>query len=219
MCKKIDNVNRATSALSKMFNVLNEVCFENKLSKANVTCEKVKGAYGAFWVRKQYHIYHSDDWAWKIAINPQHFNLPIEELVAVLLHEMCHQYAAENNIQDCSRGGTYHNQRYRDIALSTGLLTCEKVDKYGWTDTRANDKLLELCIEREWTEFQFIEGNSLSLGGFGGTVSTGETVSTTPGKPKQSTRKHACPCCGAIARTTKDIPLICGLCKVDMIQV
>ena len=217
MCKQINSVTRATSALSNMFNVLNEVCFENKLSKAQVVPERVKGAYGCFWVRKQYHIYHSDEWSWKIAINPRHFDLPIEEIAAILLHEMCHQYAAENDIQDCSRGGTYHNKRYADIALSTGMLTCEKVDKYGWTDTHATDKLVELCIEREWTEFCFTEGTKVSLGLTPSDAPKGGTADTTT-TTKQSSRKHVCPCCGAIARTTKDIPLICGTCKVNMEQ-
>lgn len=215
--KTVNSIKRAVSTLDNIFNVINEVAFENKLSKAQVTAEKVKGAYGAFWVRKQY-VDLRENWYWKIAINPAEFRRPIEDVVAVLVHEMCHQYAAENCIQDCSRSGTYHNKYYKAIAEKTGLISVEKHDTYGWTITNPTEKLIDLCIERGWTDFEIAEKDYCAMPSIGGAPITPGSTTTTPAKPKQSTRKHVCPCCGAIARTTKDIPLICGTCMVKMEQ-
>lgn len=215
--KKITTIARAICLLEKMYRLFNDRCFDGRLHDCTITVEKMKGAYGCYWVHPQYYI--SDDKShWKIALNPEHFSKPVEYVAAVLLHEMCHHAAVLDGVQDCSRGGSYHNKQFKAYAEKTGLLTVERYDKYGWTDTNPNDAMLLLCAEQDFPEFEITERMSFDLSGIRPPRSENgnETGTTTTGKSKSNSRKHVCPCCGAIARTTKDIPLICGLCHVDM---
>ena len=59
---------------------------------------------------------------------------PIEEVAATLLHEMVHYYNHVKGVQDCSRGNTYHNRKFRDAATAHGLIV-DHHEKYGWTIT------------------------------------------------------------------------------------
>ena len=210
--KPITTIARAVGLLEKMYRVFNRTCFNDRLHDCTITIEKQKGAY----IHPQYYI-NGDCSYWKIVMNPEHFSKPIEFVAAVLLHEMCHHAAALDGVQDCSRGGTYHNKRFKAYAEATGLLNVERDEKYGWTVTTPNDAMIDLCIENEFPEFRIVESVffDLSSVGSGGGVNPGNP----PPTPKTSNSiKHVCPVCKAIARTTKDIPLICGTCRVDMIS-
>lgn len=57
-----------------------------------------------------------------------------EQVAETLLHEMVHLYNLQIGVQDTSRGGTYHNKKYKEAAEKHGL-TVEKDAKYGWTKT------------------------------------------------------------------------------------
>ena len=47
---------------------------------------------------------------------------PIENVCATLLHEMCHYFSFVNGVQDCSRGNTYHNKRFKsNLRLSASI--------------------------------------------------------------------------------------------------
>lgn len=61
---------------------------------------------------------------------------PVEQRVlGTLLHEAAHALASARKIQDTSRGGRYHNARYRDLAQEVGL-DVEQAPVYGWAMTR-----------------------------------------------------------------------------------
>lgn len=210
--KKITTIARAICLLEKMYRLFNDRCFDGRLRDCTITVEKTKGAYGCYWVHPQYSV-SGDKTHWKIALNPEHFSKPVEYVASVLLHEMCHHAAALDGVQDCSRGGTYHNKKFKVYAEKTGFLTVEHHDKYGWTDTKPNDALLLLCAEQEYPEFEITEKMTYSVPA---RDDKPKTPTATTERSKSNSRKHVCPCCGAIARTTKDIPLICGVCRVDM---
>jgi hypothetical protein len=61
-------------------------------------------------------------------------HLPVEDVFEVLLHEAAHGLNAARGIKDTSRGGRYHNARYRATALEVGL-DVEQVHPYGWAKT------------------------------------------------------------------------------------
>jgi hypothetical protein len=44
-----------------------------------------------------------------------------EDVLVTLAHEGCHAFADANGIKDVSRGGSYHNRRFAEIALQIGL--------------------------------------------------------------------------------------------------
>ncbi|MGH9036118.1 MAG: DUF6166 domain-containing protein, partial [Acidimicrobiia bacterium] len=61
-------------------------------------------------------------------------HLPAAEVFEVLLHEAAHGLNAARGIRDASRGGRYHNQRFRMTAAALGLRV-EQMRPYGWAKT------------------------------------------------------------------------------------
>jgi hypothetical protein len=61
-------------------------------------------------------------------------HLPAAEVFEVLLHEAAHGLNAARGIRDTSRGGRYHNQRFRMTAAALGLRV-EQMRPYGWART------------------------------------------------------------------------------------
>jgi hypothetical protein len=61
------------------------------------------------------------------------------DLIATLLHEAAHAIAHERKIQDTSRGGRYHNARYKALAMELGLAV-EPVGAIGWSATSMPDE-------------------------------------------------------------------------------
>jgi hypothetical protein len=62
-------------------------------------------------------------------------------VVEVIAHEAAHALATARGIKDTSRGGTWHNQRYKALAEELGLAVA-KTDDCGWTSTSATPQLL-----------------------------------------------------------------------------
>lgn len=66
---------------------------------------------------------------------------PPAEILGVLVHEAAHALADARGISDTSRGGTYHNAAYRDLAEELGL-DVAKDERDGWTRTAPSPALL-----------------------------------------------------------------------------
>lgn len=214
--KQTVKTSRTAGYLEKMFRRINEDSFEGLLEEPIITIQSTPMAYGhvsvaKVWKRKgesRHELNISADW----------LSRPIENVVATLIHEMTHLMNIQNGIQDCSRGGSYHNQKFRDEA-EKHMVHIEKDEKYGWTITSPTDELLEYILLQGWEEIEMSKGLSL----FFGDDNSGKPVKPTAGtgtaidKPKGSnSRKHVCPVCERIARTTADFPLICGVCHETM---
>ncbi len=61
-------------------------------------------------------------------------HLAPEAVFEVLLHEAAHGMNAARGVQDCSRGGRYHNASFRTTAEDIGLVVT-KAPPYGWART------------------------------------------------------------------------------------
>ena len=215
--KELTSYNRVAGYLNKMFDLLNQRFFENALSRPTITIQSTPKAYGHFSLRK-------DTWISKIGgtheinIGAGTLSRPIEEVAATLLHEMVHYYNYENGIQDCSRGNTYHNKRFREAAESRGL-TVSHSDRYGWSHTKPADALLDFVLENGLTDILLNrnEATSFQIGGTG--THSGGAVIGTGSKPKtSSTRKYICPCCGMSVRATKVVRIACMDCDEQMLE-
>lgn len=101
------------------------------------------------------------------------------------------------------------------------MLCIEKHPVYGWTITKVTDELLDYILRQGWEDFEMSRG---SLGGYVGP--SGDKSGSNPKPPRggqngterpkgSNSRRYVCPCCKAIVRTTKDLHIICGTCKVD----
>ena len=128
----------------------------------------------------------------------EHLNRKFEEVCSTLLHEMVHLWNLQNEIQDTSRNGSYHNKKFKDVAECHGLII-EKDKKYGWTLTSLNEEAKV-----------FIK--SLNADGF---AIYRKKLAHIKSTSKQSTRKYVCPSCGCIIRATKEVRVICSDCNVE----
>ena len=213
--KELTSYNRVAGYLNKIFDLLNDAYFENALSRPTITIQSTPKAYGHFSLRE-------DTWLSKngatheINIGAGALSRPIEEVTATLLHEMVHYYNYENGIQDCSRGNTYHNRRFKECAESHGLCV-EHNDKYGWSCTTPSDDLLEFVLNNGLTDI-LLNRNECSGFHMTGTGAHSGTAGTVTPRTS-STRKYACPCCGNSVRATKTVNIACLGCNQQMLEV
>ena len=195
-------ISQATSFLENAFDALNKQYFENALSKPIITIQSTPKAYGHFscdkiWTDKKSNGYH------EINIGAEMLDRPIANTIATLVHEMVHYYCHVNGIQDTSRGGTYHNKRFKSEAEKRGLVI-EYNEKIGFSITQPAPELKSFCTAQKWRNKLTIRRRG-ELGG----------AEPKPKKPS-STRKYICPCCGASVRATKDVNIACLDCSVGM---
>ena len=214
--KETTRTSRTAGYLEKIFRALNADSFAEELEEPIISIMSTPGAYGhvtvgKVWKRKgeeRHELNIAADWLQR----------PIEQVVATMIHEMVHLYNMQNGIQDCSRGNTYHNKKFKEEA-EKHMLHIEKHDKYGWTLTSPTDELLEYIMEKGWEDIDMGRG---CLFGLLGGKDTGKPGKGAQGgadgqeQPKKgSSRRYKCPQCKAIVRTTKDLHIICGSCNVD----
>lgn len=212
--KQLTSYNRVAGYLNKIFDLLNERFFENELSRPTITIQSTPRAYGHFTTRSDTWISASGE-SHEINIGAGTLSRPIEDVVATLLHEMVHYYNHVNGVQDCSRGGTYHNKRFRDAATVRGLKV-EHDAKYGWTLTSPGEDLLDFVVENDLTDI-LITRNDLH---YPATTTTGGHIGGNMKAPpkKSSSRKYVCPCCGISVRATKIVQIACLNCMEHMIE-
>ena len=213
--KQLTTYNRVAGYLNKIFDLLNIEYFENALSRPTITIQSTPKAYGHFSLRE-------DTWVSKIGgtheinIGAGTLARPIEEVVATLLHEMIHYYNYENGVQDCSRGNTYHNRRFKEAAERHGLNVSHS-DKYGWSHTTPTEELIDFVINNDLTDI-LLNRNEFSGFQIGGTgTHSGNVGGATP--KTSSTRKYICPCCGMSVRATRTVRIACIDCDEQMIEV
>lgn len=215
--KELTSYNRVAGYLNKIFDLLNHEYFESALSRPTITIQSTPRAYGHFSLR-------DDTWVSKIGgtheinIGAGTLARPIEEVVATLLHEMVHYYNYENGIQDCSRGNTYHNKRFKKEAERRGLLITHS-EKYGWSHSEPSEDLLNFVIDNGLTDI-LLNRNEFTGFQIGGTGTHSGGVAPTGTTPRtSSTRKYVCPCCGMSVRATRTVRIACIDCDEQMVEV
>ena len=216
--KELTSYNRVAGYLNKIFDLLNAEYFESTLSRPTITIQSTPKAYGHFSLNK-------DTWVSKLGgtheinIGAGTLARPIENVVATLLHEMVHYFNHINGVQDCSRGNTYHNGKFKKAAEARGLIITHS-DKYGWSHTEPSDELLEFVLNNDLTDILINrnEGSYFRVGGGSGAHS-GTNGTTTPPPRTSSTRKYICPCCGMSVRATRTVRIACIDCDKQMVEV
>lgn len=209
--------------LENLFSKFNEKFYNGELQTPIITVspDTTKGAYGwctawKAWSNKQPEQKKTADLAamskedlenlkkdegfYEINICAEHLARPFEQVAETLLHEMVHLYNLQIGVQDTSRGGTYHNKKYKEAAEQHGL-TVDKDAKYGWTVTTLNDEAKAFVSSFQDKKFELHRKSFPKIPG--------------AAKTKQSTRKYVCPMCGTIIRATKEVHVVCGDCEVE----
>ena len=209
--------------LENLFSKFNEKFYNGELQTPIITVspDTTKGAYGwctawKAWSNKQpeqkktvdlaamskedLENLKKDEGFYEINICAEHLARPFEQVAETLLHEMVHLYNLQIGVQDTSRGGTYHNKKYKEAAEQHGL-TVGKDAKYGWTVTTLNDEAKAFVSSFQDKKFELHRKSFPKIPG--------------AAKTKWSTRKYVCPMCGTIIRATKEVHVVCGDCEVE----
>ena len=215
--KQLTSYNRVAGYLNKIFDLLNAEYFESALTRPTITIQSTPKAYGHFSLRE-------DTWVSKLGgtheinVGAGTLSRPIENIVATLLHEMVHYYNYVNGVQDCSRGNTYHNKRFKQAAEERGLSITHS-DKYGWSHTEPTEELLDFVIENGLSDILINRNDGMSF--FTGKTGTHSGGVEIVGKPPRtsSTRKYICPCCGMSVRATRTVRIACIDCDEQMVEV
>ena len=211
--KKLDKYSRLAGYFEKLYDKLNDAFFEGQLDRPVITIQSTPKAYG------HYSLYD----AWEVDGNGKRelnigagtLDRPIENIISTLLHEMCHQYNDTIlHIQDCSRGGTYHNRHFKQTAEERGLVV-SKSEKYGYSMTNPSELLLDWILENDVKDILINRNdfNSFRIAG-GDSILGGSTSSI--GTSRSKSRRYICPCCHTIIRATRSVNVICGDCLAVM---
>ena len=214
--KQTTKMSRAVSQLEHIYNALNTDFFQDELPIPIITVQSKPGTYGHCTTSKVWQ--RKDGGAYELNIAAEVLNYPIEETLDTMLHEMVHLYCRENGIKEVSRGGKYHNKRFKAEAERRGLV-CVPCGQYGW-NTTPSDNLVEYALSKGWNEIKIGRGSlpPIIRTGASGTAQTGAET-TGGGKRTSSTRKLQCPKCGCSVRTTKTVRIMCMDCMEQMIEV
>lgn len=214
--KQTTKMSRAVGMLEKVYFHLNEDFFESALPIPIITVQSKPGTYGHCTVAKVWQRPGGDTYELNIAAEV--LNYPIEETLDTMIHEMVHLYCRENGIKETSRGGKYHNGKFKAEAEKRGLV-CYQCGQYGW-NTKAGDNLVEYALSKDWNEIRIGRNTGyqpIRIGGMG--TSQIGVIGVGGGKRPSSTRKLQCPCCGNSVRATKTVRILCMDCMQQMIEV
>lgn len=201
--------------LEQAYMILNRVYFGDSLPEAVITIQSSQRSYGYITTEKIW----KDSWDsyYEINLSAEYLNRPVENIIATLLHEMCHLYAMENNIKDTSNNHRYHNKRFKEIAEKRDLKISYH-EGIGWSVTEPTEQLIEIIKKYGLNSpIDYVRMGALGQTGNGDNNGS-EGSSGKPPKKKSSTRKYICPVCHNSVRATKDVNIGCLDCHVQMIK-
>lgn len=212
--KQLTNYQRTANYLVKVFKMVNEDYFNNKLEMPVISLQSTVSAYGHVSISKIWT--NGNEAKRELNLSADYLNRPIENVVATLIHEGCHLYAMQNNIKDTSNQGIYHNKRFKALAEERGL-HIERHPRYGWTITEPTEETIDFCIRHELEDIQICRNSFGTLAPISGNKNGNGAEAPKKPRKKSSTRKYICTCCGNSFRATKNINVMCMDCNEQFI--
>lgn len=200
--KKIQKNSEVVRFLEQVFSALNEDRFGGGLETPIITVQDMPHAYGHCTCGRVWKNRDQGEGQYEINIAAGTLDRMICHLVATMLHEMVHLYHLQNGIQDTSRGGAYHNRKFKEKAEEVGLLI-EYDKSIGWSVTKPSQELADYVYARRWHEVPLCRV-------------TPQAVAGRKVKKPSSTRKYECPSCGLSVRATREVRIICAECSEIM---
>ena len=170
-------ISNAVRFLETAFDALNANLFNGELARPAITIQTTPRAYGHVSVKKIWNDETVTGAAHELNIGAEFLNRPVENLIATLVHEMVHLLNLKNGVQDCSRGNTYHNRKFKEVAEAHMLkITFDK--RIGWSMTEPTDALKEFITGQGWEKLPMCRERK-------GKAEDGDN-----GKKSSSTRKY-----------------------------
>lgn len=207
------DINGIYREIEKAFDFFNERLFDNEL------CEVVFTLNGLHRIKGFYHYRRFVDGEKKgfykdeISLNPLYFGLESkEEVLATLVHEMCHLYMMQKGEVSCNG---YHSKKWSDRMIGMGLMPTdtgfEGGKTYGYKITQyivKGGRFESLCRELFDMGFHFTVCDSLSF------RNIDENVKET--KSKGLKIKYSCGCSKVWGKDR--LKLICGKCHKEFVR-
>ena len=185
--KELVKTSRVTGYLEKIYRQLNIDKFNGELEEPIITIMSTPRAYGHVTCGKVWK--SKDSRRYELNIGAGTLNRPIENVVSTLLHEMVHIYHLQNDIQDTSRGNTYHNKKFKEKAESVGLVI-DYDKKIGFSVTSPSDALILYIAEQGWNDI-LINRDELTRITTGPVAGNGNLAPDNPlARKPSSTRKY-----------------------------
>ena len=199
-----DKLSITLNELHKLFDNLNQEFFQSKLPQCIITIQaKGKtGAYGWFTPAKVWNVGENNKH--EINITSESLSRDYIDIAGTMLHEMIHLYCATNGIKDYSRGGSYHNSKFKEESINHGFYYEEGsyCKKYGWTYSKLTGESIEKINGFKINKKALTRINRKDITG------NGEPI---PAK-KSNIIKWTCDCGDIIRSSKEDINAICGKC-------
>ncbi len=209
--KETVKTSRTAGYLEKIFRALNARYFSGQLEEPIITIQSTPRAYGHVTVAKSWR--RGQEQRHELNIGAGTLDRPIENITATILHEMVHLWNIQNGVQDTSRGGQYHNKKFRDAATARDL-DIGYDSRIGWSVTQPTEALCDFIIAQGWAD---ISMSRIEYASLGSGAATGDKAKPTDGASSHH-RKYVCPCCGNSVRATKEVHIMCIDCGEVMKQ-
>jgi rubrerythrin len=196
------NIRESITTLHKAFNELNRRLFNSRLPQPAILIQNQgnrKGILGWCTTRENWSNTEGTEKKFEINITAEYLNRNASEIICTMIHEMVHLDNIINGIQDCSRGGTYHNKKFKAAAERCGLEVTQS-KKLGWAHTKLNAEGIKLYESLRINKEAFKIARAAEQKAEG---------------KKTNVRKYVCPECGQIIRATKQVNVLCGICSTE----
>lgn len=215
----MNDITEASALIKNIFSKLNKEFFNNELPELPIYLTATTRAITAFNADVTTVFDRKRKQECQFNFSDDILTDPIVVVCQRMLHVMCHYYCYLHGIPESSRGGTYHNKKFKRVAERHGLVSV-KDDTYGWSISCPSERLVRFCAD---------EFKGFSFGVFRYThydkdkacvdMSTIETGMENVKNPNSHSIKFQCPICGNSTRATKIIRLICGDCMTPLINM
>lgn len=191
------------SKLESLFDMLNRLYFENKLPRPIITVQSTPKFYGHCSTKKIWKkgADGEDEGQYEINIGAEFLNRPSEYTAATMLHEMVHLYCRENDLEEACQNGRYHNKLFKQECEARGLVI-EYDRTNGYSTSLPSDSFTENLRSNGYVLKVPFARHTL--------------VKEKKKAERSKAHKYVCPVCGQEVRTTQELSLICGICKVEM---
>ena len=220
-------IKTAVDELHDLYNKLNEELFGGDLPEVALTIQSKgkRNSMGWFTVGKVWNDKSGEVQLHEINISAEYLNVSVWETVDTLMHEMVHLWNHVRGIQDTSRGGTYHNTKFRDASIMVGFeYKNDKPDKrYGWSFSSLAPQTIDFIKSIGINENAFAIGRKdfeaqqrTTINEETGEVEEGEAE---PGEKKQTSWRLTCPKCNLKLRASKaGVRVKCIECDEEMTE-
>lgn len=195
------NIKLAINELHRAFHELNNKYYAGKLPEPAILIQNAGNRKNVLGWCTVNPIWEDTAGAKKYEINlvAEYLNRGTHAVMTTLLHEMVHLYCRENDIQEVSRGGAYHNKTFKEIAEAHGLEIVSNNAKIGWSESKLNSEAYFFIDRLQIKPEAFTLARKFALDKDG-----------KPKKKKTNSYKYQCLGCGTSIRATKQVKIACA---------